>query len=70
MKRKEMINILSSGLKAAYGDTIQDRHIVADELLMIIEKAGMLPPAKYEGSSYLYSDKMYRGCKWEPEDEA
>lgn len=65
MKRSEMLNIISESLKHRVIGTIYPPNYIVEDILLSIEKAGMLPPYN---PTYLDHGSIM-DCAWEPEIE-
>jgi hypothetical protein len=65
MKRSEMIEILANEFVNRGMTSDKMSILAASEILDRLEKAGMLPPAKYKDSG----NNVCHLCKWELEEE-
>lgn len=64
MKKSEMIMLLD---KELFNQKCMDQNITGQDILRIVEEAGMLPPAIKTDCGISYSSGV--GHEWEDEDE-
>lgn len=68
MKRSEMLDIIEYAIEDYLGDKIFHPDILANQILMDIEKAGMLPPELNPIPQYII-DNCESANIWEPEND-